>query len=132
MPTRKPKSSYQWMPKQPQPTLVDHVSTSTHNWMDNHSQQQAEYSPTRHEKSKWIPKHHTPLSNDLQTHNVASTSHFVLSDLSTKVADTLKQHLSQFSKQDFWFVHENVTERCFQVEQSLGRGEADVLSPRHE
>lgn len=54
---------------------------------------------------------HIPLSEASQIQDVASTSHSVLSDLSTHMAETLKQHLSHFSKHDNWFssIHESVT-----------------------
>ena len=77
--------------------------------MDTHVEKRANYSLTRYEKAKWVPKEHIPLSHDSQTQDVASTSHSAFSDISTQVVDTLKKHLSQFSKQDFWFVHESVT-----------------------
>ena len=117
VPTRLPKSSYQWKPKKPQPSQVHHVSTSHHNSANNPIKQcGAKSSPTRHDptrqgKAKWIPKLHIPLSAASQQQDGASTSLSVLSDLSTNVADTLKQHLSHFSIHDFWFssVHESAT-----------------------
>ena len=62
-------------------------------------------------KPNWIPKQHIPLSAASQKQDGASTSLSVLSDLSSDVADTLKQHLSHFSIHDFWFssVHESAT-----------------------
>ena len=92
VPTRLPKSSYQWKPKKPQPIQVQHVSTSHHNSVNNPIEQCAKsystrHAPTRYEKTKWIPKQHIPLSAASQKQDGASTSLSVLSDLSAHVAD---------------------------------------------
>lgn len=121
------------------PTLYMLVQVTIHQWkiilskIGNPSQQWEKSSPTKQMKGKWVSKKHIQLPNDSELLATTSTSHS-LNDLSTPIPSVSPQPISQVAntlnntslclQNIFWLVliHQSITKKHHQLEQSLGRG----------